>query len=181
MRYFIDSEFLEDGATIMPISLALVAENNDDLYLEFDFDEQRVRDFSDPFVRDNVLPHLRWPVERRLSLEQARDAVEGWIIARERPMAKPRRAAGKPEFWGYYAAYDWVLLCRLWGRMIDLPPWMPMHCLDVQQEWVRRGCDPALKPKQPSNAHDALVDAKWTKAFYALLHADSDQRLSNEM
>lgn len=27
----------------------------------------------------------------------------------------------QPEFYGYYADYDWVLFCSLFGRMIDLP------------------------------------------------------------
>lgn len=38
-----------------------------------------------------------------------------------------------PKFYGYYADYDWVLLCSLFGRMIDLPKGFPMYCIDLKQ------------------------------------------------
>lgn len=38
-----------------------------------------------------------------------------------------------PEFYGYYADYDWVLFCSLFGRMIDLPKGFPMYCKDLKQ------------------------------------------------
>jgi chromosomal replication initiation ATPase DnaA len=37
------------------------------------------------------------------------------------------------EFYGYYADYDWVLFCSLYGRMIDLPKGFPMYCKDLKQ------------------------------------------------
>lgn len=37
------------------------------------------------------------------------------------------------EFYGYYSDYDWVLLCSLFGRMIDLPKGFPMYCRDLKQ------------------------------------------------
>lgn len=39
----------------------------------------------------------------------------------------------KPEFYAYYADYDWVLFCSLFGRMIDLPPEFPQYCRDLKQ------------------------------------------------
>lgn len=51
-----------------------------------------------------------------------------------------------PVFYGYYSDYDWVLLCTLFGRMIDLPKGFPMLCYDLKQEidrvamkWQRGG------------------------------------------
>lgn len=42
--------------------------------------------------------------------------------------------AQKPiSFYGYYADYDWVLLCSLYGRMMDLPYGFPMFCYDLKQ------------------------------------------------
>lgn len=38
-----------------------------------------------------------------------------------------------PEIYGYYADYDWVLFCSLFGRMIDLPKGFPMYCIDLKQ------------------------------------------------
>ena len=39
----------------------------------------------------------------------------------------------KPEFYGYYSDYDWVVFCWLFGKMIDLPKGFPMYCIDLQQ------------------------------------------------
>lgn len=39
----------------------------------------------------------------------------------------------KPEFYGYYADYYWVVFCWLFGRMIDLPKGFPMYCIDLKQ------------------------------------------------
>lgn len=39
----------------------------------------------------------------------------------------------QPEFWAYFGDYDWVLLCSLFGTMMDLPEGFPMYCCDVKQ------------------------------------------------
>lgn len=38
------------------------------------------------------------------------------------------------EFYGYYADYDWVVFCWLFGKMKDLPKGFPMYCIDLKQE-----------------------------------------------
>jgi len=38
-----------------------------------------------------------------------------------------------PEFYAYYADYDWVVFCWLFGRMIDLPKGFPWYCKDLKQ------------------------------------------------
>lgn len=55
MKYFLDTEFIEDGKTIDLISIALVAEDGRELYLcnqECDFSKACV------WVRNNVLTKL---------------------------------------------------------------------------------------------------------------------------
>jgi hypothetical protein len=37
------------------------------------------------------------------------------------------------EFYGYFADYDWVVFCSLFGRMIDLPKGFPFYCRDLKQ------------------------------------------------
>lgn len=39
----------------------------------------------------------------------------------------------KPIFYGYYSAYDHVVLCWLFGKMIDLPKGFPMYTIDLKQ------------------------------------------------
>lgn len=49
----------------------------------------------------------------------------------------------KPEFYGYYCDYDWVVFCWLFGKMIDLPKGFPMYCRDLKQildDKINSGC-----------------------------------------
>jgi hypothetical protein len=38
------------------------------------------------------------------------------------------------SFYAYYADYDWVAFCWLFGKMIDLPDGFPKYCKDLKQE-----------------------------------------------
>lgn len=83
-----------------------------------------------------------------------------------------------PEFYGYYADYDWVVFCSLFSRMIDLPKGFPMYCKDLKQMLDEKasmaGIDVgAVKylhgyPEQ-TNEHNALSDAKWNKELHEFL------------
>jgi hypothetical protein len=39
----------------------------------------------------------------------------------------------RPEFWAWFASYDWVALCQLFGPMIDLPKGYPFFVRDLRQ------------------------------------------------
>lgn len=77
----------------------------------------------------------------------------------------------KPEFYGYYADYDWVVFCWLFGKMIDLPKGFPMYCKDLKQIadeiWEKTGKN--TKFESPKNEHNALSDAKWNKELHKFL------------
>jgi hypothetical protein len=72
-----------------------------------------------------------------------------------------------PEFWGYYADYDWVAVAQLFGPMIDLPKGWPMFCRDIRQFAHHLG-NPEL-PNQGKDEHNALDDARWNKAAHEYL------------
>ncbi len=96
------------------------------------------------------------------------------------------------EFYGYYADYDWVLFCSLFGRMIDLPKGFPMYCRDLKQMFDEKLFSKSfeskntitigatlderlnyiklspLYPKQ-QNEHNALDDAKWNFELYKFI------------
>ena len=158
MRIYIDTEFYEDGRTIDLISLGAVADDGREFYAESrDFDWSRVPD--DHWLQENVRPHLRYDPGTGNSRAEIRDAFLAFVNA---PGEEPYRTA--PEFWGYYADYDWVVLCQLYGTMVDLPSGWPMYCLDVKQLAIALG-DPEL-PKyagladEPNVEHHALHDAR---------------------
>jgi hypothetical protein len=97
---------------------------------------------------------------------------------------KYRELYHAPQFYGYYADYDWVLFCSLYGRMIDLPKGFPMymrdlkHMLDDKASGLGYSFDTALShiktheryPKQTNN-HNALDDARWNKELHHFLQS----------
>ena len=53
----------------------------------------------------------------------------------ERPISKSKSLElYPPKFYAYFADYDWVVFCWLFGKMIDLPKRFPMYCIDLKQE-----------------------------------------------
>jgi hypothetical protein len=81
-------------------------------------------------------------------------------------------ANGIPEFWAYYADYDWVAFCQLFGTMMQLPDNYPMFCMDLKQWCVQLG-DPGLEVN--TGEHNALEDARWNRRTWQYL--SSLQRL----
>lgn len=171
MKYFFDTEFLEDGKTIELISIGIVAEDGRELYLVNE-EAPWSRIVNDKWLRENVVPHLPLDVYPHLN---GRQFVET-KADHDRHLWDTRLGIKdqilefvdqKPEFWAYYADYDWVVFCQLFGRMIDLPKGFPMYCRDLKQEIDRLGIkDHAALKSLKTNEHHALADARWNKAVY---------------
>lgn len=101
------------------------------------------------------------------------------------------------DFYAYYADYDWVVFCSLFGTMMDLPKGFPMYCKDLKQMLDEKVFDfcaneiqstsfkSALKrikihknyPKQ-ENEHNALDDAKWNYKLFSFI---KNKNMSEEM
>jgi hypothetical protein len=82
-----------------------------------------------------------------------------------------------PTFYAYYADYDWVVFCSLFGKMIDLPKGYPYYCRDLKQMMDYHGLYEkwANKPKQVDE-HHALADANWNKKLHAaIIESVADQ------
>lgn len=91
-----------------------------------------------------------------------------------------------PEFYAYFADYDWVVFCWLFGKMIDLPKGFPMYCKDLKQmiddkqsqiDFNTSVTEPRKDikshkdfPKQDaSKSHNAIEDARWNKQLFEFL------------
>jgi hypothetical protein len=92
-----------------------------------------------------------------------------------------------PEFYGYYADYDWVVFCWLFGKMIDLPTGFPMYTKDLKQildekaikeldytcwttkEQVLEHMKTRISFPKQENAHNALDDARFNKKLHEFL------------
>lgn len=151
MKIFFDTEFIEDGKTIDLISIGLVREDGAELYLE---SSECELSRADTWVREHVISKLdlRAPVDRE---QMVQSLIEF--------------AGEKPEFWAYYAAYDWVALCQLFGKMIDLPLGWPMYCRDLKQLQADRFPDVSFPQQDPATEHHALSDARWLRNSYLWL------------
>lgn len=214
-RHFIDLISIgvvrEDGATYYAISN------------EFDYNDANKwvkENILDPLVREFVLQHhgdgRNWAMDR---IENKGGAGSVRVVQKYRGKTNNQIRSElltffgceyddafpgwfskiDTEVYGYYADYDWVLLCSLFGRMIDLPKGFPMYCKDLKQTFDEKQLLAAkyqfdlsaqyskpismetafdvtnLKrlnsfPKQ-ANEHNALADAKWNLELYNFLQS----------
>ena len=164
MKIHYDCEFLEDGKMIDLISIGMVAEDGREYYaVSRDMPKRRIR--KHPWLMANVVPSLpRAHGDARLYQPRR------WLFNYSDPCVKSRHVIARevrdfilatpgPELWAWYAAYDHVALCQLWGPMIRLPEGIPMWTNDLKQEAQRLG-NPGL-PSMPGVAeHNALSDAR---------------------
>jgi hypothetical protein len=108
MRFFYDTEFIDNGRTIELISIGVAAEDGREYYaISTEFDPER----AGSWVRKNVLPKLPSPSSKLWrSRRQIRDDLETFFdIDGDQPI----------ELWAWVSAYDHVVLCQLWGPMTD--------------------------------------------------------------
>jgi hypothetical protein len=148
MRVWFDCEFMEDGKSIDLLSIGVVGEDDSSYYAEItDVDRRK----ANPWVRENVLPLLSGePLWQRTRKQVTADLIEF--------------AGDKPEWWAYYADYDWVVLCQLYGTMMDLPTSWPMYAYDLKQMadesdvWIDLEAIPRVGAE-----HHALTDATWCR------------------
>lgn len=153
MRIWLDTEFIEDGRTIDLLSIGMVREDGEEFYAEANWpDISRANDW----VRDHVLPHLYKPGTELLTRPQMRRAIVEF-------------AGTDPEFWAWFASYDWIAVCQLFGRMVDLPSTWPMRINDVAQVAQMVGAD--RLPRQSDVEHHALNDARHCRALHLWLEA----------
>lgn len=143
MKYVIDTEFIDTSTCSALISLAIVAENGDSRYFEFDYPAAEIT----PWLAENVVPHLTMPhMEPPTFFHEAASKIQKFV------------GGDDPEFWCYYGAYDWYWFCRLFGGFMNMPPTWPM--LFREFALIQTGV-----PNIGTAEHNALADAQ------SVLHA----------
>ena len=164
MRYFYDTEFIEDGRTIELISIGVAAEDGREYYaVSTEFDPER----AGSWVRANVLPKLPPPASQLWrSRRQIRADLEEFFGVSNADRTDP------VELWAWVGAYDHVALCQLWGAMPGLPPAIPRFTRELRQLWEDRG-SPRMPPR-PRDVHDALVDARDQLRRFRIIASDGE-------
>lgn len=178
MKYWLDTEFIEDGKTIDLISIGVVSEDGREFYAQ---NQQCDFKHASDWVRRNVLMGLekfnlsRWEPDLSYGTLNAtlnkpwntRIGIRAELMHFTRSYPGIYKDEPKPEFWGYYADYDWVVICQLFGTMMELPKTWPMYCRDIKQLCDDKG-NPKL-PEQGKGEHHALADARWNKIAWEFL------------
>ncbi|MCW2598192.1 MAG: hypothetical protein JWM02_21 [Frankiales bacterium] len=150
VRFFLDLEFGDTASVLTLVSIGVVAEDGREYYaVSSDFDPLAVH----PWVRANVLPQLP-----PASTWKPRSVIAAELV---------EFFGDDPVWWAWFAGYDHVALCQLWGDMPSLPRHFPRFTLDVRQLWEHLGRPPL--PVQMTGLHDALEDARHVKIRYDAL------------
>jgi len=154
VKYFFDTEFQDDGDTIDLISIGIVSENRREFYAVST--EARLHR-CEPWLREHVLPQLPpYSDPSWMTRAQIKEGIMRFI-------GDDRM----PQFYAYYADYDWVAFCHLFGKMIDLPHFFPKFCMDLKQ--ISEMVGSPTHPKQAKGEHNALDDARWNRDLHDFL------------
>lgn len=186
VRYFYDTEFIEDGRTIDLVSIGIVAEDGREFYaVSNEFSQPSL--WANDWLRNHVWPslptrpcaagcrctgkgagHLDTDDPDVRPRAQIARAVLDFILGKDR---QPTTFGPLPDvqLWADYAAYDHVALAQLYGPMIKLPEGMPMWTNDIQQEAARLGVRDALPNMVKGREHNALDDARLTRDRWRFL------------
>jgi 3' exoribonuclease, RNase T-like len=168
IRFFLDTEFIEDSRTIDLVSIGVVAETGEEFYA---VSTEAQLHLASPWVRQHVLPKLppydseAW-MTRNAIKDRLYTFVERATCVRNLGVYSHHEP---PEFWADHASYDWVALCQLFGTMMQLPTRWPQLCLDLEQLRIMKGSPQRLARIEAE--HDALYDARYARALHHHLDA----------
>lgn len=179
MKIFFDTEFLERGPTfpIELISIGMINERDEELYL-INKDAPLDGIMAHPWLRNNVVPYLPIGIHAEdgepglwywnhdmpdahllVSRTEIRDRIYKYILSQHDDIS----------LWGWYGAYDHVVLAQLWGTMANLPPEVPMWTNDIRQEMLYLPANLQRFPPKEKE-HRAIDDARWNKNLFEYIN-----------
>lgn len=172
MKYWYDAEFEEAGTVIIPISLGIVSEDDRELYLINTEYMQSYIDLEGYHWRGNpsiITPWLCQNVCDKISQDEVNVfglGYEDWGLEIEAFISNDGNIVSRKdvELWGWYGAYDHVMLCQVYGTMIQLPEPIPMFTNEIEQ--LRKGEEELERDLDRFPLHNALSDAKYQRALY---------------
>jgi hypothetical protein len=155
MKIFIDTEFEPQvGQAPKLISIGAVMANGTEFYGE-NGDYDLTRPDIDPWLHENVFPHLSGPVySEKLLLDKFLDFV-----------------GSNEELYFWVGTYDWFML---WDLFTKYQVWdyrgakrIPQrYYRDLKHLWNWMCPEYDLPDNDTGAVHNALADAKWNKKVY---------------
>lgn len=173
MKIFFDTEFTGLHQSTTLISIGLISESDRTFYAEFnDYNQAQLNDW----LRDHVMPHLQF---RDIDIAMPELDLEHHVMKASRPIVKETLSKWIAQFdavemWADCPAYDWVLFGALFGGALNIPQQIFWNAFDVATLLNVAGIAPDIDRKKfvglpEMNLHNALDDAKLTKACYEKL------------
>lgn len=154
IKVYFDTEFIAKPFHLELVSIGLVREDGETYYaISSEFNPANAK----PWVKENVLALLEPEITPK-TLAQIRDDIRMFLAHRT------------PEFWAYYASFDWVLFCWIFDDMNAMPAHYPKFCNDLRQE-IARLKFPKNQVPRSQNKHNALDDALWNQELHQRLIA----------
>lgn len=187
INFFFDTEFIEAGYTkpLVLLSIGMIGENSLEYYAQV---LNASWDDASDWVKENVITKFTtctfadvyedryahvvsfiseyknghyWSCPTPGCPWRTRDQIRLDLL----DFCPPSQS---PTFWAYFADYDWVLFCQLFGIMIEMPRGYPHLCMDLKQ--YQRHLDVKyLPPQRGGGEHNALEDAKWNLEVWRYL------------
>lgn len=157
MKIYFDTEYFYHGKEIQLISIGMIKETGEEYYaISKDFDIDK----PNKWIQKNVIKKLDM-VRKNTSLikNEILEFVGGSTEGLHRVNI---------EIWGYFCAYDWVLLLELLGGIKNIPSFFPLYCRELRQEMDRLKY-PLKNIPRSLNKHHALFDAKRNKVLHETL------------
>lgn len=166
MKYFYDTEFLDTGKEIIPISIGIVAEDGREFYAVWNNAMETCR--KDSWLMENVALSLPLdPADNRFLDKNNPQVMNSVSIARS-VYDFLSFENNTVELWAWFAAYDHVVLSQLWGKMISVPRPIPQRTNDIAQLACWYGI--TRLPSQKKGIHNALEDARHNKVVFDYIH-----------
>jgi len=148
MNVYFDTEFIDRGYAVDLLSIGVVKDNGDEYYAVISGVDYKK---ACPWVQKNVIPHLH------AGPHKTRDEVATEI-------ADFIGSGDQVRWWGWFPAYDWVLLCGLYGGLMSIPSnWAQLPFCLRQETALHSNIE---IPKHQKTAHNALDDAHWHRSIH---------------
>ncbi|MGY0615622.1 3'-5' exoribonuclease domain-containing protein [Vibrio sp. FJH11] len=180
MQLYFDTEFTSLTQQARLLSLAFVDQNGREFYAEVASEQTSA---FDPWIREHVISNMYWlkdPDQKTFEAQQPtsyRTEVYHNVQTIATQLTQWLSVYDRTEIWADCPAYDWVLLCELFGGSLNLPKNVNYKVFDLATLLRVKGLDPdierlALLPdnQHPSGVlHNAMYDAKLLKACVNLI------------
>ena len=190
-RYFLDTEFIDNGSSVDLISIGVVCNDGREYYAQ---SVEFASEMASPWVKEQVFPQLLYcsytthtstRAGQRYGTTLLSKVYHKQLLKEEgcplhtcawRTRAQIRQelltffqpGAGF-ELWGWCSGYDFVVFCQLFGPMMDFPPGYPHYIRDFQYLLDERGISDEEVPPQEAGRHNALADARYLKNLWEII------------